>query len=148
MNNLIAYMTNTKTNETTRYSNFTFDHVLKFKGLYYGFKSDGIYLLTGADDDGTQIDASFRTNKSSFGSLLLKRVPYVFLDADTDTILMPSVDDIDYPEYTAGYDAKRTKLGRGIKGRYWSFAMRNVLGAPLRVKALEIELEVMTRKIS
>lgn len=148
MDNLIAYVNNLKTEETTRYSNFTFDHVLKFKGKYYGIKADGIYLLEGVNDNGTQIDASFTTNKNSFGTLLLKRVPYVFLDTDTNTTLTPTVDDVVQPEYAAGYDGKRTKLGRGINGRYWAFTIKNILGAALRLNALELEPEVMTRKIS
>lgn len=148
MNNTMAFVTNTKTTETTRYSNQTFDHVLKFKGKYYGVKGDGVYLIGGADDAGTEIDASFTTTKHDFGSALYKRVPYLFPDTDTVINVVPVVDGVTHPAYQAGYDAKRVKLGRGIKGRYWAFTLTNEAGGNMRIASIEAEAEPMTRKIS
>ena len=145
--NILAYVTNIKTGETTRYNDYPFDHVLKFHGKHYGIKSDGIYLLEGATDDGVQIKASFITAKNDFDSSLLKRVPYIFTDTDRDTFVTPHVDDSEYPSYSSNFAGKRTKLGRGIKGRYWSFEFSNVGGGEMRMRGFEIEPEVMTRRV-
>lgn len=148
MNNTLAFVTNTKTTETTRYSNQTFDHVLKFKGKYYGVKGNGIYLIGGADDAGTEIAASFTTTRHDFGSALYKRVPYLFPDTDAVINLTPVVDGVTHPTYQSSYDGKRIKPGRGIKGRYWAFTFANEAGAEMRLASTEVEVEVMTRKIS
>jgi len=147
MDMTLAYIVNAKTSETTRYSNFNFDHVLKFKGKYYGVAAGGVYLLEGADDIGTQIDARFRTAKNDFGTAHLKRVPYLFIDTDSDTMITPHVDDVQYPSYPSNYEGKRTKIGRGIKGRYWGFEFSNVSGASMRVNSAEFEPEVLSRKL-
>lgn len=146
--NTLAYCINTATKETTSYNNYEFDHVIKFHGKHYGVKADGIYLLEGVTDDGIQIESSFTTAKNDFESSLLKRVPYIFVDTDEDTIIRPIVNGIDYPDYVSLYGGKRTKLGRGINGRYWSFKFSNISGGLMRVRGFEIEPEVMTRRIS
>jgi len=146
--NTHAFVTNTKTGESTRYENYGFDHVLKFNGSYYGVKSGGIYLLEGETDDGVQFEASFRTAKNDFNTSLYKRVPYLFVDSDYESKVTPFVDDIEQVEYSSGFDGKRTKIGRGIRGRYWSFLFRSVGGGELRIRGIELMPEVMTRRIS
>ena len=149
MNNTLAYVTNTKTKQTTRYNNYDFDHVVKFHGKHYGVKVDGLYLLEGNSDDGVQIESSFRINKNDFGVSQLKRVPYLYVDSDDDTDVTPHIDGTDSGFiYLAAFDGKRTKLGRGLKGRYWSFEFSSIGGIGFRVRGVEIEPEVMTRKYS
>lgn len=148
MNNTIARVTNTATMETTTYSNFTFDEVIKFNGRHYGVKNDGIYLLEGENDGGSEITGSFLTNKNHLGTQLLKKGAYIFIDSDNPTELTAIADDISSPAYQAEYAGKRTKIGRGIVGRYWAFTMKNLTGSRMRIRGMDAELEVMTRKIS
>ncbi len=146
--NTLAYVTNIKTGETTRYNDYAFDHVLKFHGKHYGIMPDGIYLLEGSTDNGVQIESGFTTSKNDFGSSLLKRVPYIFVDTDKETQILPIVDNVIYSKYLSKYTGKRTKLGRGMKGRYWSFEFSNIVGKAIHIRGIEIEPEVMTRRIS
>ena len=146
--NTMAYVTNMKTAETTRYNDYGFEHVIKKNGKHYGIKPEGIYLLEGLDDDGVELAAGFTLTKNDFKSSLYKRVPYIFVDSDNDTIITPTADGVTHPDYTSLYGGKRTKLGRGIKGRYWSFKFTNVAGGLMSIRGFEIEPELMTRRIS
>ena len=51
---------NTKNNAVTEYQDFDFNSLAKIGKHHYGCKADGIYLLNGADDAGTDIAAVVR----------------------------------------------------------------------------------------
>lgn len=54
--------------EVTRYTNFPFTHVVRYKNSYYGANSTGLYLLEGTTDNGTPIPWAFETAMTDFKS--------------------------------------------------------------------------------
>jgi len=146
-NNLVAYSMNIKTAETTTYSNFAFKFIIRLGHEYYGVKADGLYQLGGLTDDGTNIDARFKTAETDFGSTQLKRVPFVYLDSDTDTTISSIADGVANTAIASAHNGRRTHLARGPKGRFWQMEVSNVNGSELKVGALEMMADVLSRKV-
>lgn len=146
-NNLVAYSMNIKTAETTTYNNFAFKFIIRLGHEYYGVKADGLYQLGGLTDDGTNIDARFKTAETDFGSTQLKRVPFVYLDSDTDTTISSIADGVANTAIASAFNGRRTHLARGPKGRFWQMEIANVNGSELKVGALEMMADVLSRKV-
>jgi hypothetical protein len=136
------------------YENFKFNSFAKLGKNYYGMNEDGIHLLNGDDDDGAEIDVSVKTGKSDYGDISLKTIPVIFAGAQSDKemLLTASVDS--YPDYTYQFigrpgdiSAIRVKLGRGLKGRYWQFELRNKDGADFNMDELDIPEIATNRRV-
>lgn len=147
-NNSIAYVVNVFNNETTTYTNYDFLYITKLGGKYYGVKADGLYLLEGHEDDGVAIESTIKTSVMDFGTSLLKRVPYVYLDSDTQTELTAVCDEIKTSKkYKSSFDGRRTRLGKGLKGRFWSFELSNIKGQDFKIGSIEILAKALSRKV-
>jgi len=143
----VAYAMNMSTTETTQYTGYTFDYIMRLAGNHYGVKPDGLYLLGGADDAGVAIDGIAVTHKADFETTKHKRVPFVYIDSDGPTNLTSIVDGVRKNTYLSKFGGRRTKLGRGPKGRFWEFEIANVNGGELKVGSLEAYAEELNRKV-
>lgn len=146
-NNLYAYAMNIKTAEMSVYTNYAFQYVMRIGTNYYGVKSDGLYLLEGASDNGTAIDSRFRTAETDFGSSYVKRMPYVYMDSDTATKIKPLADGEGTQSYDSAFAGRRTHLSRGLSGRFWAVEVSNKSGVPMKVGSLELFAENLSRKV-
>ncbi len=141
-------------NETTRYEHWPFESYAAFKGVHFGCGPDGIYELTGDDDNGEPIAAMINFGKQSFGSSQLKRVPYVYasLASDGDIYMQVSYTDDNVYMYPARkvdeYNATvRFDLGRGIKANYLNFELYNENGSKFDLRNVWIYLTELSRRI-
>ncbi len=134
-------------NETTIYTPYEFDSILRIFNKYYGVKSTGLYLLEGVDDDGVNIDVKIKTSMMDFGTALHKRVPYMYMDSDNDTLITPFIDDVPSEQHQSGFAGRRTKLGRGNSGRFWGFEVVNVEGNEFKLGSLEAYAQTLNRKV-
>jgi len=147
VNNVVAYSVNVTSNETTIYTPYEFDSILRIFNKYYGVKSTGLYLLEGVDDDGVNIDVKIKTSMMDFGTALHKRVPYMYMDSDNDTLITPFIDDVPSEQHQSGFAGRRTKLGRGNSGRFWGFEVVNVEGNEFKLGSLEAYAQTLNRKV-
>jgi hypothetical protein len=147
-NSLVTYAMNVKTAETTTYSNFDFKYIMRLGYDYYGVRDDGLYLLGGATDNGALIEASFRTAQNMYGTNLRKRSPKIYLDTENTTSILPIVDteEGEYV-YESEFGGRKVSLGRGYEGKIWEFELANVDGEAWRIGAMEIQLDVLSRRI-
>ena len=141
-------------NETTRYEHWPFESYAAFKGVHFGCGPDGIYELTGDDDNGEPIAAMINFGKQSFGSSQMKRVPYVYasLASDGDLYMQVSYTDDNVYMYPARkvdeYNATvRFDLGRGIKANYLNFELYNENGSKFDLRNVWIYLTELSRRI-
>ncbi len=58
--------------EMTRYVNFPFTHIVRYKNSYFGAAADGLYLLEGPDDNGTPTAYAMQTALTDFGTVALR----------------------------------------------------------------------------
>lgn len=145
---------NLNTGAGTQYEQFKFNSFGKLGDKYYGLNEAGIYELTGADDAGSDIDAVVTLGKTDFDDSTLKTIPVVYAGARSEREMLMSVDVDQFPQYeytfigTTGELAPvRVKLGRGLKGLYWTFEFRNKDGAYMEIDMLDIPAIPTSRKV-
>jgi F5/8 type C domain len=151
-----AFQMNLLNRETTPYSNFPFNSFATFNGVTLAASSSGIFALSGATDNGTEIDAYARLKKDNMGSTNLKRVTsgYVGYQTGGDLELVVTFDDQSeaiYQLVDTGHEGifrNRVKLGKGHKGNYVQLEVRNVDGVDFDLDSLELAVEHLRRKVS
>lgn len=152
----VGYVMNTETGSITRYTQYPFHSLGEFNDTYLGASSTGIYALTGSTDDGANIAASsFKFGFSDFKSEFLKRIRdlYVGYRSDDDLQFTVTLDgEGSERTYTlarrgAGLRPARTKVGRGLKSRYWQIGISNTNGADFEIDTLDLLTQVLSRRI-
>lgn len=139
--------------ELTRYTNFPFTHIVRYKNSYFGMASNGIYLLAGTTDDGTAIDYEVITHKTDFDVPELKTVTYVYFGGRlgaTETVTLFAGDDTPVAyNYTtprgAAIQNYRQAFGRGIKDRYYALGVSG--SKEFELDTLDLNVDQLTRRI-
>lgn len=117
------YATNLMTGAVTRYADFEFDGFCRVGMDTFAYRQDGLYKLTGSDDDGKAIHMLIRFGEEDLGSTQAKRVGNIFMGLETDgdiQVQMTGDDgrDARYRAYRRRSEY-RADLARGIKSRFW-----------------------------
>jgi hypothetical protein len=157
-----AYATNLKpfevrgqetVHEVTRYTNFPFNQVLRFKNSYLGLADDGLYLLGGPTDPDGPVEWAWKTAMGDSGTSYKKTVLSVYFggrigQASTVTLYKDESDSTDY-DYTTPRDTSpknyRQKFGRGTKTRYFAIGVSG--DTELDLDTMEFEINNLTRRI-
>jgi hypothetical protein len=153
-----AYALNLKHNaegpdELTRYTNYPFDRIVRYKNSYFGMNSTGLYLLEGTTDDGTAIAFDVKTHKTDFGSPQKKTVEYAYFGgrmgaAATVTLHVGETSSEAYAYTTPrGATAQnyRQPFGRGIKNRY--YALEAAGSGDLTIDSITLNVATLARKV-
>ena len=131
----------------TPYSNFDFDSFCRFNGKCLAANKDGIFVLGGDADNGTEISAYLKIGPDELGRTAQKRVRMAYIGAETTGALRLTVETDEQNEraYTfkpmgsaARERSARLPIGRGAKGRYWSFKISNVSGCYFALDTLSV----------
>jgi hypothetical protein len=125
------------------YDNFKFDSFAPYGSEVIGANSDGIYLLTGSDDAGTDIDMVLETLQDDFGMGELKSVTDIYVTYKGGPITARAVNEDDERattvlELTDDMKTRRTHVGRGIERIFWSAKVINNDGISVDVDRIEI----------
>jgi hypothetical protein len=139
--------------EVTRYTNFPFTHVVRYKNSYFGANSTGLYLLEGTTDAGTAIPYEIETHPDTFGHPGMKTAVSAYLSGRIDPELTAKI--------VAGQDAPQTysyasprgataqthrvKFGRGVKDRYLAVGLAG--HGVLELDEIELEIDKHKRRI-
>jgi len=146
--------TNDKTNdELTRYTNFPFDRIVRYKDSYYGMNATGLYLLEGTTDDGDPIPWEVATHITDFGNPKIKTVQHAYFggrlgpDA-TVTLSVGEQADNSYSYTTPrGQTVQnyRQVFGKGAKARYFSVGVAGE--DEIELDSLELAVTELARRI-
>lgn len=138
----------------SEYTNFAFNSLAWFNGVPLAAGETGIYELLGATDAGAAIAATVRMGTTDFGTSHLKRVPACYLGyrsaGELKVILLADEAQQQTVTVAAGAAEARThrvKLGRGIKGRYFTVEIQNVNGADFDLDTVELQAEPLSRRV-
>jgi len=145
-------------NQVTRYTNYPFNQIVRFKDRYLGVADDGLYELGGDTDYATPTPAkiawSWKTGITDFGSSQMKADRQAVIGGRLGASVVASVSagekaDVTYtyvPE--RGRDAQnyRVKFGKGFKARYYSFGLSGT-GADGDIDTIDFDAENYSRKI-
>lgn len=146
--------TSDKTNdELTRYTNFPFDRIVRYKDSYYGMNATGLYLLEGTTDDGDPIPWEVETHITDFGNPKIKTVERAYFggrlgpDA-TVTLSVGEQADNSYSYTTPrGQTVQnyRQVFGKGAKARYFSLGVSGE--DEIELDSLELAVTELARRI-
>ena len=135
---------NIKNRAVTEYTGYCFNSFCCFNGKYLGANSSGIFELSGDDDNGTDIDASIKTATADVGRGQPKKLRDAWLFARKGLMTFTVIADEDN-EFTYNADVEnaniheeRVKVGRGIKGRGFSFVLANVDGSDFDIDSISV----------
>lgn len=148
-----AYALNLSMRGLTQFSAYGFNSFAKFNGVTLAAGANGVFAITGENDNGTAIDASFGMHaKEGQVSRLREAVVNYRTDGQVVLRVIPEETD-DVYEYTLTNSENtiskaRTKLGRGIKGSNWQFEVSNVDGSDLELDYIDIVSNSTSRKVS
>lgn len=139
------------------YDHFAFTGFASQGGRQFAVGPDGLYELGGDTDDEQPIEARIETGMNTLGSALLKTVDAAYLGytATADLTLTAitghpegeSMQNYTLAETADATTSARIKLGKGIKARYWQFALANRAGGDFTLETLEVLPVVLGRRI-
>ena len=141
----VTWALNTENNRVTNYTQFPFTALGLFGTNPVGATADGLYLLTGDNDDGQSIDAAFAFGMTDFRNELINNADvYVGGDMAGDmevTIREDGQDDgsiytlSERERHARGHHAK---LGKGFRSRYREISISNVNGGNFDLDSLSL----------
>lgn len=137
---------NAETYAPSLYENFNFDSFTKIGDRYFACNETGLFELTGDDDAGTVIAASFMLGRDLNESTRPKHSGVAYLHGTSDGKLQVRAVTVDGKVYSYTSEAKlddivrarRVKFGRGIEAHYWQLEVRNVNGGDFDLDTIEI----------
>ncbi|MGH8591144.1 MAG: hypothetical protein ACREXX_18050 [Gammaproteobacteria bacterium] len=145
---------NAKTFAPSRYEGLDVRSLAKLGTTVYGAGPGGIYELAGDTDAGAQIAASFIVGRAGFGAPNVKRIAYGYITGTSDANKL-QVRVITDTGQVYTYEAERAlgnqvrsvrfKAGKGLKGHYWQFEVRNQNGGAFEVHHIDLLPEVLAR---
>jgi hypothetical protein len=151
---LMTAVVNAKTGGVTTYGNYSFDSYAALGDSLIAACQDGIYLLEGNDDDGSDIAASLRTPPLALGLPGLKRLRELHLSMISTgplTVKVISDDGLSHyytaPSSAGALKTERVKTGRGVKGGFFSVEVQNIDGCDMKIERLEAAADALKRRI-
>lgn len=144
---------NKANDELTRYTNYPFDRIVRYKNSYYGMNATGLYLLEGTTDDGDPIPWEVETHTTDFDSPKLKTVQNAYFGGRlgpgaTVTLSVGETADNSYSYTTPrGQTAQnyRQVFGKGAKARYFSLGVSGE--DAFELDSLELTVTELARRI-
>lgn len=122
-----AWVVNAESGASTRYENYGFNSFATVRGVQLGARSDGVFVLSGADDAGAPIASGISLGTHDFGTQALKRLDYVYAGVSSTGALFIRVGDgVNAYSYKARRSddhlrVQRFDVGRGIRTNYFTF---------------------------
>jgi hypothetical protein len=143
----------------SEYDNYEFNSLTSYRGEFYGTSDSGLYKMGANDDAGVGITAELSSMMLDLGSSKMKRIrsAYMGYTSDGELILkVRSVSDGLLSEHW--YKASQvtsaaapregyTRVGQGLRSRYWQFELTNVDGADFEIDQLELHPLFLGRRV-
>ena len=146
--------TNLKTGAATEYTNYAFDSFCRaHDGKYYGIKSDGLYLLEGVDDSGSNIDSVIDYGDLDFGTDALKHVTNTYANVSSsdkmELRITQSGNEYSYlaRSYSDDVQTHRFDCGRGLRANLFGIKIANTEGCDFTLDSVEISVVKTKRRV-
>jgi hypothetical protein len=148
-----TWVVNADTGASTSYENFVFNSYATIDGVLHGVRSDGLYVLQGATDDGDPIRASLNFGDLNFGTMRKKRFENVFVGVSGSgtMYLKVTADGVSYTyearKYGDGLSTARFTLGRGLRANFATFELFNGAGADFDLESVQFHAVELDRSV-
>jgi hypothetical protein len=149
---------NLKNKLVSFYQNYNFESVGIFNGVPIGCDpASGLYLLSGADDNGTDIAASILLGDYAFGINNIKTNPEFFVNYSGNGEVQVSAtidqeDDTNGPyEVPAPHETKvqtrRAIIDQGLRGSHWQYLIENIQGSQVTIQNIGLNFKKSQRSL-
>jgi hypothetical protein len=133
----------------THYEGFNFDSLAHYGDVLLGANESGLYLIGGDTDLGAKIEAEVQSGRQDLAAKIPREV-WMAYRSDGDAIFTIKTDKgLDVYEYTfvpkTIMSEGRAKIGKGIKGRFFIFGLKNKSGTRLHVNLLRVFGDLIKR---
>lgn len=138
------------------YTNFSFESVAHIGGNTFAVDGDGIYLVSGDQDLGAQIDASMESGLMDFKIMSKKRLENVYFGYDGGPLKV-TIEAYDATGDAASFTmpaknatsstSNRIKLAKGVVSWYYRLTVKNLNGADFNVDNVDFDVAISSRKI-
>jgi hypothetical protein len=150
---MVGWIINPSISASTALDNYDFTGFGQHKGKHYGVRPDGLYVLEGDTDNGTQIDSFVSLGNRNFGTAKQKRMRHAYIGASTDGRMVLKVI-VNGQEYlyavknpSTDMAEQRVDIGRGLRSNYWNFELMNREGADFEIDTIKFMPIVLERRI-
>lgn len=140
---------NTRNKAVTEYPGQVYTGFAEVDGAAYGCAADGLYVLSGADDDGTPIAVRVRGGLMRFGGTRLSRLKAAYItarSADDLTLVIETGDGLSYTYATTTRSMRTTRVHMG-KGQRATQFLYEISGEALDLDVLEFVPVVVQRRV-
>lgn len=150
---MVGWIINPNLAASTMLDNYAFSGFGTHKGKRYGIRPDGLYVLEGDTDAGTNIDSFISLGNRNFNTAKMKRVPHAYIGASTDgrMVLKVIVGGQEYlyavRNHSTDMGEQRVDIGRGLRSNYWNFELMNREGADFEIDTIKFMPIVLERRI-
>lgn len=148
-----AIVMNLNNHAVTEYKNFNFNSLISFNGVILGMSETGLYILDGDNDLGIPIESYIQTGMYDLGEGAIKIPKEVWLSyrSDSDMDIEVTEDEKNVYNHTldkvaVGIRESRAKLGKGLKGRFYRFGIRNKSGSDFDIQSFRALAQIIGRK--
>ncbi len=128
---------------TVQFTNYDFESFAELDGSLYGVNEDGLFLLEGDDDDGTDIDSEFGFGFIDFAARTMKRLRFLCADIKSTGIdFTVETENGDIESYTLSASTetttKKTSINRSLKGRRFEITFANIAGGDFIIGSIDL----------
>ena len=155
---MTVYAINAETLGISEYSLPAVD-VVSVGDTCYALSATSLDALSGADDNGADIDSYIQLGRMHFGDPTVAKTVasvYVVGEASKGVVVSEDVEQegAEYsqqheePPWLGDDNARRIKLGRGFESRYPGVTISNYNGGTFSIKSLSFELHTRRHRVS
>ncbi len=135
-----CWVLTTKEYNPSIYSNFDFNSYAKISNKLYGARQDGIYLLEGADDNGSIIHTGLLFDFANMDIPATKRLRSLHLGSKTiQSTVQVSTDRGISKTYKT--KQQRAIIGKEVRGKFWTIAIEDVNN----LKSMELNIVLISK---
>lgn len=150
-----AIVVNLGNKALSMYEDFPYDSFATFGGNALAIGANGIVLFGGDTDEASPISSRLAMSEVEFSEPGHKRITDVYVDlrGDGELSMTTVADEVNSSTYHVPIppvdtiETVRVKHGRGTKGRHWQTTIRNVDGADFEIQAVEMMVDILSRRI-
>lgn len=153
--NYRTWVMNARTGSLVEYNNFQFNSIIKFGDRYLASGPNGLFVLGGDDDAGTEIASLVRTGLPDYGNSFLKRLSRIYVSGDFrgDMYFSTISTEDGKRTYTLvdngiiGEQQRRVGIGKGPKSVRWQLEMANKDGAKFGLSKMIVYPKNLRRRV-
>jgi hypothetical protein len=153
----IGYSVNLGNTATSEYDNFAVNSFGELQGRLYGAMPDGIYLLEGSDDAGSDIAAAVRTGLNNYNNEQLKKVLNAYIGyTSTGRLVLKTITTHKGVKQESWYalnprapsdtSDNRFTVAKGLDSVYWQFELVNIDGADFALDNIKLTVLPLQRR--